>query len=264
MEMKLTTSAVKRHRKVLLLRVLTKINALIEEASFRDTRWLFDWDTKEVPVNNISMCNIELDTLTLLQNEKILSIRTEPTPDICLSSGDIAKEFRQPKDYKVSESIFYLPDQDLAGRYYHTAVWVTDFDIDRFRAYCEQNDINLYDNTVICFLEMDSNTPVVTVGLLQYRLRSMQDGSSPQLLIQSAIQKCEANNIDTIVITTAELDKRFKNKSLSQILKDSLFAKSSPLGCFVQSVSHSSLTFTRKRSLTSAEVKLITDKANVI
>lgn len=252
-----TTTTLKKLRIEALHRVLLKIDKLISEASFENTRWIFDWDTSKAPIHNIDACNAELDVLNSLQNEKIVVLRSEPTPDISDAYGKIVKHYREPKDYIISETLSYVPSEDIAGRHYHTAIWLTDFDIDRFRDFCNRQKIDLSNKGILCELVLDSIVPVLTIGANNYRFTALQDGRTPFKLINAALNKCERQGLDSITLQSNELETSFKNKSLTQILKDSHFKEGGLLAEFIPNRSKHSITFTRKAYLTESKIQKI-------
>lgn len=253
-----------------IIRVLIKLNELKGHASFDDTRWIFDWDDHRHQLENIDICNYELDALTTLQNNKVISFRYEATPDIQVfnhnGSGklEIIRDYREQKDYRISSNQYFSPDGDKAGLQFHTAVWITSFDIDRFNSYSDSLNVTFTKDKVMVSLEMDSTSPVVIIGNKQYRMPSLHEGMLPALLIEAIWDRLTQLNRNQITISSSELPVKFKNKNLSQVLKDSSFGSGGILADFITARSHSSITFSKIAALSLAKTQEITTKRPII
>jgi len=142
MEIEKYTAAVrKRHFEAAKPLVVNKIQNMLEEEGFFDGRyWTFSWDNNLHPINNIMRCSAELRVLRILEAEKAITISTKETPDINRYGN---RPYRKQYEYKTSDSGRITPESDEAGKHFHTAVWLTSFDVDRFRQYAESIGIKI-------------------------------------------------------------------------------------------------------------------------
>lgn len=132
-----------------LQRVVKKIESLLDTpADFEMTRWIFDWDETKSTMDNIENAHSEQSVLIKLQNFGCIKLRKADkpvpmgfTPDSIRYKNE--KLYNDNDDYKLSNFISVVPSSDRAWRNYDWAVWVIGFDIDKFRAYCMQNNIEL-------------------------------------------------------------------------------------------------------------------------
>jgi hypothetical protein len=225
-------------------RILKKIYALYDSgADFVMTRWLFSWDDNLLPIENINNAQEEQLVLNELKNRKCIDFRIEENPTDCLNqsmqkSPTFAdymmldksnplkgfKKFNSRDDYKISNFIYINPENDKAWVDYDWAVWITDFDYDKFITSCRFFGFDPVNKSTEAMLKMDNlSTPVVTINDIEYRFKTMRHGQNPCNILNHCLDgksgkdvKLDELNKDFTISNNSNLNKIFQGTVFNQ------------------------------------------------
>lgn len=236
-----------------LNRVAVKLNKLQFSGidfNIHEYEWVFDWNEKASEEDNLKNVAAEDNALTVFDRMKVIE-------------SDHRDNFYRNQHY---EGLF-----DPAGSHDVWADWkdfhpakqtydyvrmIYDLDYDKFLAFCAEHELTLKETVTPATLTITDQKPVIEVANTQYILKSLQDGTTLEIIEAATAYPNEKLSVAKLRLAIGKPNALTSQNNLKQIFRKNEFGKGNILHPFAEITSTSFMLKTRA-SLTPSELSAI-------